>query len=293
MLGKQDRIFHAVSHIILILASLSCIIPFLILLVASVTDETYLIANGYSLFPKAFSWDAYTYLAKQASTIMRAYGVTLVITIVGTAVSMIITCLLAYPLSMPNLPGRKFFSFYVVFAMLFNGGLVPTYIMYTQYFHIKDTIWALIVPGLLLRVFNVLLVKSYFTTNIPGEILEAARIDGSSEANTLFRIVLPLSKPIMATIGLMTGLNYWNDWYNGLIYLNDEKLYSLQVLLNSILKNVQYLANNDVGVNITVQLPATSVRMAIAVIAVIPILVIYPFCQKYFVKGIVMGAVKG
>lgn len=290
---KQDNLILVFSHFILILASLCCIIPFATLIVASITSENYLLAHGYSFIPRAISFEAYIYLARQASTIFRAYGITILVTAVGTTISLFITCLLAYPLSLPNLPARKVFSFFVVFAMLFNGGLVPTYILYTQYFHIKDTLLALIVPGLMLRVFNVLLVKSYFMTSIPIELIEAARIDGFTETNTLFKIVLPLSKPILATVGLMSGLNYWNDWYNGLIYLNDSKLYSLQVLLNSILKNVQYLSNNDVVATVQTQLPATSVRMAIAAIAVIPILIIYPFCQKYFIKGIAMGAVKG
>lgn len=293
MLGKQDKIFNVAAHIVLIISSIFCAVPFIIMIVASFTDENYLIANGYSFFPKAFSLEAYEYLFRQGAMIARSYGITIYVTVVGTAISMLITCLLAYPLSMKNLPGNKIISFFVVFAMLFNGGLVPTYIMYTQYLGMKDNIFALIIPGLMLRVFNVLLVKSYFVTSVPSELIEAGRIDGAGEYKILWKIIMPLAKPILATIGLMSGLNYWNDWYNGLIYLNNEKLYSLQVLLNSILKNVQYLANTDVGATITTPLPSTSVRMAIAAIAVIPILIIYPFTQKYLVKGIAMGAVKG
>ena len=293
MLGKQDRIINRIAHIILIISSISCAVPFLVMLVASVTDETYLTVNGYSLLPKAFSLEAYEYLFRQGEMIMNAYGITFLVTFVGTVISMIITCLLAYPLSMNNLPGKKIISFFVVFAMLFNGGLVPTYIMYTQYLGMKNSLMALVIPGLMLRVFNVLLVRSYFVSSVPAELIEAGRIDGAGEYKILWKIVMPLAKPILATIGLMTGLNYWNDWYNGLIYISDEKLYSLQVLLNSILKNVQFLASTDVGATITTPLPSTSVRMAIAAIAVIPILIIYPFTQKYLVKGIAMGAVKG
>lgn len=277
----------------LILASLACAIPFLVMVSASITGESHLILNGYSLFPRAISFDAYKYLWMQGENITRSYGITVIVTAIGTSVSIIITCLLAYPLSMNQLPGRKVIMFLVVFAMLFNGGLVPTYIMYTQYFHLKNTIAALIVPGLLMRVFNVLLVRSYFISSVPAELIEAGRVDGCGEYGIFLRIVIPVSTPIIATIGLLTGLAYWNDWYNGLIFLTNERLYSLQVLLNAILSNVQYLAQNEVGARLTMALPATAVRMAIAAIAVIPVLVIYPFFQKYFVRSITMGAVKG
>jgi putative aldouronate transport system permease protein len=263
------------------------------MLSASITDENMLIAGGYKLLPPKINFGAYQYLFLQGENILRAYGITVTITAVGTFVSLVITCLLAYPLSMKNLPGRRAVMFFVVFAMLFNGGLVPTYVMYTQYFHLKNTILSLIIPGLLMRVFNVLLVRSYFITSVPMELIEAGRIDGCGEYGILFRIVLPVSTPIIATVGLLTGLMYWNDWYNGLIFLSEEKLYSLQVLLNAILMNVQFLANNNVGQRLTIPLPTVSVRMAIAALAVVPILVIYPFFQKYFVRSITMGAVKG
>jgi putative aldouronate transport system permease protein len=165
--------------------------------------------------------------------------------------------------------------------------------MYTQYFHLKNTIAGLIIPGLLMRVFNVLLVRSYFVSSVPSELIEAGRVDGCGEYGIFLRIVMPISAPIVATIGLLTGLTYWNDWYNGLIYLSDQRLYSLQVLLNAILSNVQYLAQNELGARLTVALPATSVRMAIAAIAVVPVLMIYPFFQKYFIRSITMGAIKG
>ncbi|GHU86813.1 sugar ABC transporter permease [Spirochaetia bacterium] len=293
MLSRQDKIVLGISHVLLILASLACAIPFLVMVSASITGESHLILNGYSLFPRAISFDAYQYLWMQGENIARSYGITVIITAIGTSVSIIITCLLAYPLSMNQLPGRKVIMFLVVFAMLFNGGLVPTYIMYTQYFHLKNTIAALIVPGLLMRVFNVLLVRSYFVASVPVELIEAGRVDGCGEYGIFLRIVIPVSTPIIATIGLLTGLAYWNDWYNGLIFLTNERLYSLQVLLNAILSNVQYLAQNEVGARLTMALPATAVRMAIAAIAVIPVLVIYPFFQKYFVRSITMGAVKG
>lgn len=292
---KENRLFIAIANIILILASAACVIPFVLLFVTSITDESYLLKNGYTFFPAAFSLKAYEYLGRNAEQIFRAYGITILVTIVGTFVSLIITSMLAYALSRMDLPGNKALSFIVVFTILFNGGLVPTYIIYTQYFGMKNTIWSLIVPKLLLTGFNVLLARTYFRTSIPPSLIESAKIDGAGEFRVFFKIILPLSLPIMATIGLMNGLAYWNDWFNGLIFTTNEKLFSLQVLLNQILMNIQFLANMDTGGNVvsTETMPSTSARMAIAAIGVIPILAIYPFFQKYFVKGITLGAVKG
>jgi putative aldouronate transport system permease protein len=293
MLSRQEKAIQGFAHIILILASAACVIPFIILIMASVSSEETLIRDGYQLLPKVFSLDAYKYLYHQGASIIRAYGITVFTTVVGTSISLLITLLIAYPLSMRRLPGKGWVMFLLVFSMLFNGGLVPTYIMYTQYFHLKNSIWAYIIPGKLLGAFNVLLIRSYFISSVPGEIIEAARIDGAGEYAILFRIVVPISTPILATIGLLNGLGFWNDWYNGLIYITNDTLYSLQVLLNAILTNVQYLANNEAGQRMNIQLPSASIRMAIAAIAVVPILIIYPFFQKYFVKSITMGAVKG
>ena len=209
-------------------------------------------------------------------------------------ISVTITTLLAYPLSRPELPHRNVFSFIVFFTMLFNGGLVPTYIMYTQVFHIKNTIWALIVPALLMNAFYVIMMRSFFTANIPDSLIEAARIDGAGELRILAQIVLPLSKPMMATLALMIGLGYWNDWLNGLYYLTDTRYFSIQNILNRMIADVQFLASaSSVTSGISANLPSVGIRMAIAVIGVLPILIIYPFFQKAFVKGIVIGGVKG
>ena len=193
-------------------------------------------------------------------------------------------------LSRPGLPFKRALSFFVVFTMLFNGGLVSTYIMYTQTFHIKDTLWALIVPNLLTNAFYIIMVRNYFTSNIPEELLEAARIDGCSEFGIFTRVVVPLSKPIIATVGLMVGVSYWNDWQNGLYYIDNQELYGIQNILNAINENAKYLMN---GGGAAMKMPANTARMAAAVIGIIPILIIYPFFQDYFVKGITMGAVKG
>ena len=224
--------------------------------------------------------------------IFNAYKMTILSTLIGTVGGVLMTCLFSYMLSQKELPGRKILTFLVLLTMLFNGGLVPTYLVYSSTFHIKDTIWALVVPNLLMNGFNIILVKNYFENSIPGELYESARIDGAKELRIFFKIALPLSKPIMATIGLLMGITYWNDWQNGLYYLNDKSLYTIQNVLNQINQNIAYLAQTSVSVNVA-DLPTATARMAIAVIGILPVLIVYPFFQKYFVKGITMGAVKG
>ncbi len=293
---KQSKSMAIVAHTIMIFASLLSLLPFLLLIIASLTDNNWAVANGFSFFPGKWSLDAYMYLRGQASMIGNAYLMTILVTVIGTAVSILITTMFAYSLS-NAMPGVKAFNFLVVFTMLFNGGLVSTYYTYANIFHIKDSIWALIVPGLLMNAFNIILVKNYFRSSIPPALMEAARIDGASEFRIFFGIVFPLSKPIVATIGLMTGLMYWNDWQNGLYYLTQRRgsmYYTIQIVLNTINENISFLSTNaSMGTATTAQMPSTTARMAIAVIGILPILVIYPFFQQYFVKGIVVGGVKG
>lgn len=292
---KKQTGFQIFAHILMILISICCIAPFILLIMSSVTDEQSLIANGYSFFPKDFSLFAYEYLLKDSMAMVRAYGISVVVTMVGTFSNLILTILYAYPLSRKDLPGRNFFAFFLFFTMLFNGGLVPSYIMWTRTFHIQNTIFALLIPNLLLSAFNVIMMRTYFTANIPDTVIEAARIDGANEFKIMFQIVLPMAMPILATVGLLVGLGYWNDWTNGLYYINNNKLYSVQVLLTNIQRNMDALKLSAAnGGNIlAAQLPSTSVRMALTVMGVLPIMIIYPFLQRYFVKGIAIGAVKG
>lgn len=283
--------FLALSHVVLIIITVLCVLPFYLLIVASFTDETFAVTKGFSLIPSHLSTEAYKYLLQTASLFGRGYLITFIVTVVGTLVCIIITMAFSYMLSRPGLPFRGFFNFYVVFTMLFNGGLVSTYIMYTQTFHVKDTLWALIVPNLLTNAFYIIMVRNYFTSNIPEELLEAARIDGCSEIGIFTKVVFPLSKPIIATVGLMVGVAYWNDWQNGLYYIDNQKLFGIQNILNAINENAKYLMSAGGGA--AMKMPANTSRMAAAVIGIIPILIIYPFFQDYFVKGITMGAVKG
>lgn len=287
--------FQIVINIILIFLTLCSLLPFVLLFMSSITQETTLIAEGYQFWPKVFSLDAYRYIIARAGTIFRAYGITLLVTVVGTGLSLLITPLLAYPLSRKDFRLNNVLSFLVFFTMLFNGGLVPTYMMWTQVFHVKNTIAALIFPSLLLNAFNVMLMKNYFKMSIPFSLIEAAKIDGAKEFLIFYRVILPLSKPIMATVGLFVGINYWNDWMNGLYYITDAKLFSLQNFLNRMMQNINYLATAE-GADVSqgvVVMPSSSMRMALAVIGILPIMVLYPFFQKYFVKGMTLGSVKG
>lgn len=298
MRGKEEKRFQILAHIILALLSALAVIPFVLMIVSSLTDNNTLVANGYSFWPEKWSLYAYEYIFNTGNSVLHAYGISIVLTIVGTLIALILTTMLSYVISRKGLPGRGVITFLVVFTMLFNGGLVPTYMVYAKIFNVKNTFMALLVPGLLMNGFNIMLMKSYFCTNIPDEILDAAYIDGATEFQAFYKVALPLAKPIVATIALFVGIAYWNDWMNGYIYITkNTDLYSVQNLLNRMMQNIQYLSQNSsniqqVGVGLNA-IPTASVRMAMATVGVLPILVVYPFVQKYFVKGITLGGVKG
>ncbi|SDB19988.1 MULTISPECIES: carbohydrate ABC transporter permease [unclassified Butyrivibrio] len=293
---QKDRVFQTLANALMIILAICALAPFFLMLMSSLTDEQTLLANGYSFFPEKFSTYAYKYLFVQSGSVARGYVISISVTVVGTLSNLFVTLLYAYPLSRKELPGRQIFAFYLFFTMLFSGGLVPAYLMWTQTFHIRNTVIALLVPGLLMSPFNVIMMRTYFTTNIPDEVIDAARVDGAGEFGILFKVVFPMALPITATIGLLVGLAYWNDWMNGLYYINDDKLYSIQVLLMKIQRNLDQLrqqAQNGSGNVNMADLPSTSVRMALTVMGILPIMIIYPFLQRYFVKGITIGAVKG
>lgn len=296
MLNKYSKGFTMFSHIVLTVASLSCIYPFVLLIMASFTEENVLIRNGYSIFPETFSLEAYRYIFAQAGTVLQAYGITLMVTAVGTAAGLLITAMLAYVLSQANLPGGRLLSFLVVFSMLFNGGLVATYLWYTGTLHLKNSIWALLIPSLVTNGFLIMIAANYFRTSIPGEVVEAARVDGAGEFRIFFTIVLPFSKPILAAVGIMQGIGYWNDWRNGLYYLTDPKYFNIQNILNRMIQEISFLSSSDAGGYASEYaglIPTAGVRMAIAVIAAAPILIIYPFFQEQFARGLTVGSVKG
>lgn len=283
------------SNIIMFLFAAACIIPFVLLISASLTDQSEIVAHGYSFIPRTISTAAYEYLYQTGSEIARAYGVTVFVTIVGTFLSLVMTTLMAYPLSRNVTPHRNLIMFFVFFTMLFSGGLVPSYLVFTQIFHLKNTIWALIVP-MLMNGFNIMLMRTFFKS-VPGALIESSELDGASEFRILWSVMLPLSTPILATIGLFQSIMYWNDWSLGMIYITDPKLFSIQNLLNRIMQDIQFITSNmSMNANAAdamAQMPSDSIKMAIAVIGVLPILLAYPFFQKYFIKGIMIGAVKG
>lgn len=285
------------SHAVLGVFSFMAIVPFILLIIASFTDNQWAMVNGISFFPKEWSLDAYQYIANEWKTIGQAYLMTIIVTALGTLLSILITTTLAYALTDKTLPGVKILSFLCVFTMLFSGGIVSSFYIWVKVFNIRNTLWALIFPNLMMNAFNIILVKNYYNSSVPESLKEAARIDGLGEFGIFTKIVFPLSKPIIATIGLMTAIAYWNDWTNGLYYLterNGSQFYTIQIVLNTINENINFLASHagQAG-NISVaEIPGTTVRMAIAVVGILPILVLYPFFQKYFVKGITLGGVK-
>ena len=295
MVGTS-KVYKIISYVVMILWAAIIILPFLLLLMSSLTDEQVLVANGYSFFPQKFSSASYAYIFQSGDTIMQAYGISILVTVVGTLVSVVLTALMAFPLSINNLPGRRIMMFFVFFTMLFSGGIVPSYIMWSNTFKIKDTILAQLIPNLLLSGWNVMMVRTYFSNSIPYAIYEAAEIDGANHLKVFTSIVLPMGKPILITIGTFAGLGYWNDWTNGLYYISRHKeFYNVQNLLNQMVSNIQYLATSTTNSGMASAVgapPATGLQMAIAFVAILPIMLIFPFFQKYYAKGISVGAVK-
>lgn len=296
MREKPFSKFQILANVTMVFWTVLIILPFLLLAISSFTDENTLIANGYSFFPEKFSMRAYAYIINSGDKILKAYGVSILVTVVGTFLNVFMSALMAYPLSVKNLPGKKFLSFYVFFTMLFNGGIVPSYLMWTGIFHIKDTIWAQLLPNLLLSAWNVMMIRTYFTTSIPDSLYEAAEIDGASQMKIFNNIVLPLGKPILVTMGTFAGLTYWNDWTNGLYYIvKSKELYNVQNLLNQMITNIQYLttSSNSNVTSAASNIPSTAIQMAIAFVAILPIMLIFPAFQKYYSKGLTLGGVKG
>ena len=290
--SKQDKRFELFASVVMVIVMFIIIFPFVLLFISSITEEKTLLINGYSIFPEKLSLAAYEYIWNSRDVIFRAYGTTVCVTVIGTAVHVMLVALVAYPLSLRRLPGKPVFNFLLLFTILFNGGLVPTYMIYTTVLHIKDTYFALLVPNLLFSSFNAIIVRTYLRTNVPSELYESAKIDGASEFRIFREIALPLGKPIFVTVAVFAGLSYWNDWTNGLYYISDSSKYSIQQMLNVMVKNIQYLTQFG-RAPAGGAIPSVGLRMAIAFVAMLPILIIYPFLTKYFEKGITLGSVKG
>ena len=291
--GHGDTIcFKAIGYPLICLFALVCIIPFFLIIASSFTSESYIIKNGYVLWPKEFSTSAYELIFKNPAKILRAYGVTAFVTIIGTALSVFVNAMTGYVLQRKDFRWRNIFSFYFFFTTLFSGGLVPWNILCVKTLHLKNTIWALIIPTIV-SVWNIILVKG-FMGGIPGEITESAKIDGAGDFRIFVKLILPLSKPVVATIGLFTALAYWNDWYMCMLFIDKKELFDLQYLLYQLMGSIKALREIASQSTISVSsMPIESTKMALTIVATGPIILVYPFVQKYFVKGLTLGSVKG
>ena len=293
---KSEKISKIIIHAFFIILSFVFIIPIWTLFAISVTSDADIINYGYQLWPKVIDWGAYKYIFTSASDILSAYKVTIIITVVGTVLSTVIGAMCAYTISRQDFAYKSRVTFYMFFTMLFGGGMVPSYILMTQYLHVQNTYWALILPGMI-SVWNIFIMRTFFQ-QIPSSIIESATIDGASEMKIFISIIVPLSTPALATIGLLQMLGYWNAWTPAMLYITDQKLYPLQYLLQTMLRNMQEIMKNiELTGNTNMidlsRLPMESMRMAMAVLAVGPILLVFPFFQKYFVQGLTVGSVKG
>ena len=289
---------EAIFHVIIGLFSICCIIPFLFVIIISLSAESSIREIGYSFIPRAWSFNTYTYAIQRLPQIWRSYFNSILITVIGTALSTLMCALYSYALFRPDFKYRGFFTFFSFFTMIFGGGLVPTYVICTQVLGLRENYAALIVP-LLVSPFNIIIMQTFFKSSVPLELIEAATIDGSGEYSTFFRVVLPIAKPGLATIALLNALAYWNDWYLSLLYIKQNKvLQPLQALLMELQNNVEYLnrmsaALGSSAIQEAMRAPTQTLRMVLVVLIVIPIACAYPFFQRYIVSGLTIGSVKG
>ncbi|WP_010277734.1 carbohydrate ABC transporter permease [Paenibacillus senegalensis] len=293
MSNDNPKWAQGVIHSFFIMVTLCMVVPLLLVISISFSDEETLIRGGYKLFPEQFSLTAYETVFQYPGQLLRAYGVTIFVTVAGTITGLLLTAMIGYTISRRDYRYRKITTFYIFFTMLFSGGLVPFYIMMTKYLQLKDTIWVLIIPYLL-NPFYVMIMKG-FMDKMPLEVIESAKIDGANEWKIFFRIILPLATPALATVGLFIGFTYWNDWWLGLLFIDNEKLVPLQLLLYRTMNSIEFFAMNAqyISGNIDLsQFPSLSTRMALAILGAGPMLFVFPFCQKYFVKGMTVGSLK-
>ena len=292
--GKDVIALYTIAYIFTGAIALMCLIPFLMVLSGSFSSEAAISANGFSIFPQEFNLEAYK---KEPTVVIRAYATTIILTIVGTGLGLLLQTVTAYVLSRRDFEWRNAFSFFFYFTTLFSGGLVPTFILYTQTLNLQDSYLALLLPSVF-SVYNLLVMKSYITA-IPDSLVESARIDGCGEVRTLFQIVFPLIKPALATVGLFIALAYWNDWYNAMLYIKSAEKYPLQYFLYQQVNNIEtykkLIANNAISGTVisSMSLPTQTLKMALTIVVTGPIVLAFPFVQKYFVQGITIGAVKG
>lgn len=289
---KRIKVSQVALYGILTLISVLWIIPVLFIFSLSVTPETSLSEVGYRLIPKEITFDAYTYIIKNPAQILNSYKISIIVTVIGTVAGLMFTTGIAYAMSRKDFKLGKHITRFVMFAMLFHGGLIPTYIVVTQVLHLGNTLWVLILT-MLVSPWNIFLMKS-FLSSIPTELLEASFIDGATEYQTYFKVVLLLAKPGLATVGLLILFSYWNDWYQAMLYIDNMDLVPLQLLLYKIISNIQFVLQNSFYLaSEGGSFPTIAARMATCVIAIAPMLLAFPFFQKYLAKGLTLGSVKG
>ncbi|WP_336774713.1 carbohydrate ABC transporter permease [Paenibacillus sp. MMO-58] len=294
MPAKRFSISQSLIVLVISLFSLSCLFPFIMVISGSLSTENDIINYGYTIWPKHVTFDSYRILLLGSNRIIDAYGISILVTVAGTILSVFVTSMGAYVMARRSFKYRNILSVYVIITMLFNGGLVPWYIICVHYLNLKDTLWALILP-MLANAFNMFLIRN-FMNSIPEEINESAKMDGAGEFKIFYRLIMPLSLPVLATVGLFVALSYWNDWFLGLMFVDKQELQPLQLLLRTLVSNVEFLkssSNASAMQRISAQIPSESIKMALTVVTIGPIVFLYPFLQRYFVKGLMVGAVKG
>lgn len=292
-MDRKNRKFQIFLIGIFIIICAIVLYPFLLLVSVSFSRETDVIYNGFKLIPEHFDLSAYKYVFSNPTTVLNAYKVTGIFSVASMVLSTLLIAMIAYPLSSPKLRCKKQLSFYLYFTMLFHGGLVPSYILITQYLHLNDTIWVYILPSLM-SPWHVFMMRTFFA-DIPPALIESMKIDGASEFKIFRTLIIPLSKPVIATVALLHFLAKWNDWYTSMLYINNQELISLQYLLQKILRDIDFMTENTntfVDLDIS-KIPTTTVQMAMAMIVAGPAMFVFPFFQKYFVKGLTVGSVKG
>ena len=292
-MDRKNRKFQIFLIGIFIIICAIVLYPFLLLVSVSFSRETDVIYNGFKLIPEHFDLSAYKYVFSNPTTVLNAYKVTGIFSVASMVLSTLLIAMIAYPLSSPKLRCKKQLSFYLYFTMLFHGGLVPSYILITQYLLLNDTIWVYILPSLI-SPWHVFMMRTFFA-DIPPALIESMKIDGASEFKIFRTLIIPLSKPVIATVALLHFLAKWNDWYTSMLYINNQELISLQYLLQKILRDIDFMTENTntfVDLDIS-KIPTTTVQMAMAMIVAGPAMFVFPFFQKYFVKGLTVGSVKG
>ena len=294
-LNQIKKSTNIVFNIIFLVLAVMCVIPLLFIFSISITEEEALRTNGYQLIPSVFSGSAYKFLWNERGMILRAAFMSILVTIVGTLIAIALDTSMGYVVSRRNFRLKKLYTWLIFIPMVFNGGMLASYVVVNNILGLSNTIWALILP-LACSSFSVTICRTFFRTTVPDSIIESAKIDGAGQFRIWSQIVMPISKPVMATIGMFAAFGYWNDWFQASLYIQDKNLQTLQSLLNNIQKNIEYIANNPYG-GLSLQqykssMPTESVRMAIAIVIIVPIACTYPFFQKYFISGLTIGSVK-